>query len=403
LKKALVLALTAFMVLALATAALAVDITYEGNVKVKWGNHGVPKDDKTTFATDSLEYKLKFNLVKDFGDGVSAGLTLENKYDNDDNGKEVYDKDLYIVDKNAWIKLDYELFDVTAFTNGNGSVGKDFGQFDLGRNAGVQVDLALIDGLTVTGLASGGGDPTDKTKAYGFLVKGNYAADLFTLGGGFQTESTEIEDVKKTALAAYGSFNVMDNLTVKGEYGSRKLGAKKDEKAITGILAGAKYDDSVLMLDGNFLSVDKGFDIIDYPADGDRWKARDTVKDAQEWKASVIYVDASYAITDALKVVGNFDYILNAKDADNKDVKFENDLKGWNISYKAGAEYLFTEALKGEGWFRAYGKDRNQVGAKATYTFVKGVEGIFELTNESTGVKDADRITKYKAVLAATF
>ncbi|HHT06715.1 MAG TPA: hypothetical protein GXZ97_10675, partial [Hydrogenispora sp.] len=36
-KKALVLALTAFMVLSLATAAFAVEVTYEGEVAVTWG------------------------------------------------------------------------------------------------------------------------------------------------------------------------------------------------------------------------------------------------------------------------------------------------------------------------------------------------------------------------------
>ena len=77
-KKALILALSVLMVLSLATAAFAVEATYEGKVKVKWANNPKVDEDNTGFAADTLEFTLKFGVVKEFSDQISAGLDVKN-------------------------------------------------------------------------------------------------------------------------------------------------------------------------------------------------------------------------------------------------------------------------------------------------------------------------------------
>ena len=304
-------------------------------------------------------------------------------------------------------------------------MGKDFGEFSIDRGPGLSVVAAPVDGLALTGIVNKGGLASGAEgklakagEGYGFLAKGEYAADLFTVGAGYQSERGKLPDPlnvgkyiynkdasNRTALAVYGSMNVMDDLTIKAEYGNRVQGTKKDDKAITAILAGAKYDDSVLVVDGSYLMADQGFK-IQSDDDASEWLARDIVKSGS-WEASVVFVDASYALNDALnvplKVLGSFDYILNAK-ADDVEIKFED---GNDMSYKAGLEYQFTDALKAEGWYKGFGKfvddkAHSQFGGKATYTFAKGVDGIFELTN-GRGASDSEAYTRYKAVLSATF
>lgn len=422
-KKALVLALTAFMVLSLATAAFAVEVSYEGKVQVKWANDPAKavEDYSTSFNKGDLEAKLFWDFTEEFNDNISAGLKVKTEL------TDPYEKGLTLEDTKGWIKFDYDVLAATASTHIGGEAGKDFGQCGIGDAAGVEVVAKLVDGFTATGIVNKGG-----AEGYGLVLKGAYEADLFTLGGGFQLWDGQpaIKDAKAdNAFGVYGTFNIIDNLTAKAEFGSRTLNDAAngwDADAITGILAGAKYDDSVLMIDANFLKLDQGFDIINFADDADKWLLRDYVKNQNLEKnddeevtgvpfgatASVIYVDASYAITDSIKVLGSFDYLLSAEE-DGKDVmKDFEDLK-MNLSYKVGLESQLTDKLKAEGWYKAFGKtvdqnddfkevDATQFGAKATYTFVENVEGSFEVTY-GTSIEDALVGLRYTAMVSASF
>lgn len=425
-KKALVLALTAFMVLSLATAAFAVEVSYEGKVQVKWANNPdkAVEDYSTSFDKGDLEAKIFLDFTEEYDDNISAGLKVKAELTDpyDDVG-------FTLEDTKGWIKFDYDVLAATASTHIGGEAGKDFGQCGIGDAAGVEVVAKLVDGFTATGIVNKGG-----ADGYGLVLKGAYEADLFTLGGGFQLWDgrPDIKDAKAdNAFGVYGTFNIIDNLTAKAEFGSRTLNDEAngwDADAITGILAGAKYDDSVLMIDANFLKLDRGFDIINFADDADKWLLRDYVKNQNTeeaddpfepalaepfGEASVIYVDASYAITDSLKVLGSFDYLLSVKDEDGKDAMDDiKDIK-MNLSYKVGLESQLTEKLKAEGWYRAFGKttdknddnkevDATQFGAKATYTFVENVEGSFEVTY-GTSMEDALVGLRYTAMVSASF
>ncbi len=391
-KKLLILALSIFTVIFMATAVLAAEVSYKGKVEVTWANDPAAEEDATGFDECSREAKVFFDYTKDYGDGVTAGLKTMMEAKEAEGGGFKFDSE-------GWIKLDYDLFSVKASTKIGGGAGKDFGKFGLKGAPGVEVVAVPADGFTLTGVVNGGFD-----KGYRLLAKGEYATDLFSVGGGYQTERGKQDGdnwLAKTALGVYGSFNVMENLTVKGEYGSRNLGKTKDEKAITAILVNANYDDGVIMVDASYLMANLGFDITD---DDDEWLARDVVRNGSV-NGSVLYVDASYAVTDTLKVLASFDYILTALDANEngKDLTKDDDYD--RLSYKLGAEAQLTDQLKAEGWYKAFGKFADddahaQLGAKATYTFADGVEGSFELTNGREW-DDPEAYTRYTVKLTA--
>lgn len=390
-KKALVLALTAFMVLSLATAAFAVEVSYEGKVEVKWT--GKTEEDPG-FEPGDYEAFVNIDLAEDFGNGVSAGAKIkidptaktnvQDIYNEDDEvweEGEVASADAVKLDGAGWIKVERDLFALTAKTGIDGGVGKAFGEYSISEKAGLGLDLFLIDGLTINSIVNnGGGD------GYNFLVKGEFAEDLFTIGGGYQKDAAE----EKTAFGAYGTLNLIDALAINIEYGNRKQG---DDDAATAILASASYE-GLLNATASFYTMKQGFGAIISDDDDDEYLARDKARFTADNSYSVIFVDASYGVTDALTIDGSLDYILAAKDENDKDVDLDDEL-----SYKVGAAYTF-DAFKVEGWYKAF--EKSQVGGKATYTLAEGVATSFEVTSSKD--KDADdSVLEYTLLFSAAF
>ena len=427
-KKALVLALTAFMVLALATAAFAVEVDYEGKVAVKWAGE---TDVEPGFAEDALEATIKLDFTKDYGNGVTAGLNTKvevhgdvhdgHLYDDadgneeytpgdpadpDDEGEELY-RDIRF-DGAGWIKLDYDILAVTAKTEIDGNAANDLAaEWGLAGAPGVQVDVTAIDGLTITGLINAG--PT-----YNFLTKAEYSADALALGAGFQKhgkDKDETYDVLKDAFAIWGSYEVIDGLTIGGEFASRTDNSEEKPEAMNAILAKASYEGNGLTVDAAFLNQKEGF-VTQNEDDADDFLARDFVKLGGP-EGNLIYVDASYTLTDELTVNGSFDYILSAKSGDQDLIKAAKDGLDENIalSYKVGADYDLTEKLALGAWFKGYGY-ATEFGGKGVYTFAEGVTGTLEVTN-GRGHKEFDEdagelvepkaVTKYSFVLCAEF
>jgi hypothetical protein len=209
-------------------------------------------------------------------------------------------------------------------------------------------------------------------------------------------------DVTKSALAAYGTFNVIEPLTIGAEYGMRKLSSKeldadlealKEDNFVTAILANAAYKDDAIDASASFLMSDEGFVYLDYADDGDEFLARDTVRGISDNNYMVIFTDASYKVTDAIGVNGAFDFILSAKDADDKDVELDD-----KMSYKVGADYTL-DALKFEGWYKAY--IGYEVGGKATYTLADGVDASLKVTSGKADKDDKDSKLAYTALIKA--
>ena len=408
-KKALVLALTVLMVLSLATAAFAVEVTYEGKVGVKFGgdSQGDTKNGPA-FDTEKLEAKVVIDFTKDYGDGVTAGVKTKIEAqsdlfdDDDEDGNYVTPiygdgadpdkvtgidadelKKEFVFDGAGWIQLERDLFTLKAATKINDQVGRDLKEYKIEEVAGVSLKLNLIDGLTVNTILNGGKD-------FNYLVKGEYADDLFTIGGGFQNE-TAAED---TAFGVYGTANLIDGLTINAEFGSRKVG---EAEAITAILASAAYDVDALNVKGTFLMQDAGFVSMDDDDADQDWRIIDMYRftGGVLGDATAVAFDASYDLTDALVVEGYFDYLLSVKIGDVK-AELED-----NYGYKAGASYTY-EDLKLSGWYKAAGSKNNQVGGKAEYALADGVDTSFEVTSTTKELESKEAKLAYTAKIVAT-
>ena len=379
-KKALVLALTAFMVLSLATAAFAVEVTYEGEVAVTWGGEKEGEADASHgFNDDTLTAYVTVDFLEDYGDGLTAGVTTKVGIGDGTDGD--FDGTLN-TDSSGWIKLERDLFTVQASTGIDGGIGRDFGEFGITKKAGLGLDLNVIDGLTVNTIFNG------KKDAYNFLVKGEFAQDLFTVGGGYQNDAQE----EQTAFGVYGSANLIDGLALKAEYGNRK---EKDNDAISSILASAEYTLDALTAKLGFLMNDIGFKSLNDDDADQEYRINEAYRFEADHKVMVLFADAAYKLTEAFEVNGNFDYLLSVKDENDKDVE---DVE--KLGFKVGAKYTYN-ALTLEGWYKAW--DASQIGAKASYKLVEGVDTSFEVTSSKTDKDDKDAKLAYTAKIVATF
>lgn len=419
-KKALVLALTVLMVLSLATAAFAVEVTYEGKVGVKWTSEDTDKAaDKVKnidkFDKDALEAKITVDFTEDYGDGVTAGVKVKTEVQNNEVWDDVNEDDKWdpltekptrevVFDGSGWIKVERDLFTVQASTGIDGQVGRDLKENAITKAAGLGLDLNLIDGFTVNTILNAGSE-------YNYLVKGEFAQDLFTIGGGYQN-SVNDKDVNSSALGFYGSLNLIEDLAINAEFGRRDLNVDTDKNEYTAIFATAAYDLDALSTKAGFLTQDIlfGKSISADDVDNEDWRINEEVRakgtvSEKKYNPTVLFADASYQLTDALAVNGYVDYLLGVtkNDGDKKvDLTKDEEKAVDKVSYKAGVAYTI-DALKLEGWYKAY--IGNEVAAKATYTLAEGVDASFTLANgkDDKDNKDEKAATSYKAVITAKF
>lgn len=412
-KKALVLALTVLMVLSLATAAFAVEVSYSGKVGVKFGgdSEGDVKNGPA-FDKDALEAKVEIDFTKDFGDGVTAGVKTkveahsdiyEDQEEGEDGHGDVEFEDFkkeFVFDGDGWIQVERDLFTVKAATGIDDQVGRDLKENAIAKKAGVSLKLNLIDGLTVNTVLNGG----DK---FNYVLKGEYADDLFTVGGGFQNS-----DEVKQAFGFYGTLNVIDGLTINAEYGSRDFDTKDKEDALTAIFATADYELDALTAKAGLLMQDVGFVSVSADdVDNEEWRINEQFRAAGlgavlpegellpvVYAGTVLFADASYQLTEDFAVNGYFDYLLSAKNGLGKDLSKDAEKELEKLSYKVGASYTF-DALKLEGWFKGY--VATQFGGKATYTLAEDVTTSFEVTSTKANDDAKDSKLAYTAKIEA--
>lgn len=387
-KKALVLALTVLMVLSLATAAFAVEVTYSGKVSVKMAGESVDgeNNDKAAFEKDALEAKVELDFTKDYGDGVTAGVKVKTEVQNEKVWDDEDENDAYdpgekptreiVFDTDGWIQVDKDFFTVKASTGIDDQVGKNLKENPIANAAGVALTVKnVVDGLTLNTVFNNG------NPSMNYVIKGEYASDLFTVGGGFQKS-----EIKEQAFGVYGTLNLIDGLTIDAEYNNRDEDNKVDDNEKNAIFATASYTLDALTAKAGLLVQDGYFKSISADdVDNEDWRIneawRSDTKRSDRFnttdKATIIFADASYKLTDAFEVNGYVDYLVNAKDKDDKEVKKDkngDDLD--KVSYKLGAAYTLGD-LKLEAWYKAY--VGNEIAGKATYTLADGVESSFQV------------------------
>ncbi len=400
-KKALVLALTVLMVLSLATAAFAVEVEYSGKVGVKWSNEAVDGAEGKVdgFAKDSLEAKVVLDFTEDYGDGVTAGVKTK---------VEAHEDQTFVFDGGGWVQLERDLFTAKASTDIDGGVGKDLGEFGIAGAPGLGLDLNLIDGLTVNTIINAGSD-------YNYLVKGEYADDLFSIGGGYQVSIKEFVDeddvvlgnFNTSAIGVYGSVNPIEGLAINAEFGSRNLNTDDDDTdAATAILASAAYDlDALSAKAGLFIKSARFGAVTDADdLDEEEWRINEALRVlpafllAEKASDTVVFADASYQISDDFAVNGWFDYLVGSKDTAGEAVEFDDDVD--RVSYKVGAAYTLGD-LTLDAYYKAWVDSK--VGGKATYALADGVKASFEAGYLMPKDEDLDANLVYTAKVVAEF
>lgn len=335
-KKVLVLVLSLVFVVAMASVTFAVATTsVDGEVYVEWTN---------TAAFDGYEAGyINFDLTKDFGEGFKAGVGIDADPSVVFNaGNEVY------FDCAGWIEWTQEMFVATASTSIDGNASKyDLGGgWDLTAAPGVKVvSTALMEGLTGTFIVN------DGSVDYNFLLKADYVGEALGAGFGYQAGPD--------AMYVWGSYKVMDSLTVNGEYGMRTdLSAMEVAVAYSAdpLTANAKF---IMTTADGYVFVDEAYENV-YNAFGE-----DGVQ------GSIVVADATYKLSDAISVNGAFGYAMVDTWADNQLMSFE-----------VGATDKLSDKLTVEGSLTSYA-DVMIIDVCATYTFVEGLVGTLEVVNET--------------------
>jgi hypothetical protein len=398
-KKLLVVLLALTFVVAISAVTFAVTTSsFDG--KVEWT---LTSGDQFGGSDDG---KISFDLGKDFGEGYSAGLKVKLLPASGDNADEVQ------YDGNGWIQMVKDMYTVKFQTGGlGGNAANELGVgYDMNGNPGMQIDSsALMEGLALT-LVLNDQDrtpgPGESKNFYNYLMKAVYSADPLTLGFGYQAHTLPAADVATSTendmMALWAGYKLSDALSFGFEYASRPNldGVDVDGNVVegsTGIRLKADYTADALTVNGKVQIQTGAFFNMDpddigstsawnYFQFGQKVGAGSDPKDGSGVSGTAIKVDASYKLTDALTAGATVEMIMAGAVIGTTGVELADDQL---MSYKLSVTDQMSEQLKLEGWYAGYG-DNGEIGGKASYTFVAGLEGSLELKSVTDGVEDAD-------------
>lgn len=356
-KKLSVLVLALVLVVSLASVSMAATTTYGGEVGVQLSN-GIT-------STSSQSANFVIDYTKTYNDQLSAGLTV--KYDSantvaldltTDPAKPVTKAPLLPFDTTGWIKFNYSPLVVTVKTSAGGNVADALGvNGDMVSGAGAQVEYTVMEGATVTAVVN-----APVFQECNYLVKGVYSANGLKVGAGYQAGTSEAAD----AMAFYGSL-ALGPITVGAEYANRMFAES------TGILGTLAATFGPLSANAKVLNISAdGFACL-AAGDAAGLSAYDAFKVAGD-KGTAIGADATYKVTDALSVNGNFQMVLDGA-----------------MSYLGGATYKLSDALSVAASYKALNYTEEQLDADATLangsqvnvtltdTFAAGLVGTLSL------------------------
>lgn len=451
-KKLLVVLLALTFVFVMASVTLAV-VTSSVDGKVEWTYKNGEQ------FGGSVDGKIVFDLAKDFGEGYSAGLKIKLTPGDNANvldtstppAKTDVDKASAVAyDGDGWIKMVKDFGTFTFQTGGlNGNAANELGVgFDMAGNPGVKFEsTSLVDGLSLTVVvndafkANTGGDAGLDGNYANYLLKGVYATDTLTIGAGYQTHTQPpaiTNPTEKDAMAVWGSYKLGDALSLGLEYASRpnEDAVDPDGNAVTGstaILAKCDYTagaltingkvlmttGSVYLMDPDDISAMSAWDLFRYGGDKNQSQNLVTLEystehadpeDGSGIAGMAVKIDVAYQITDAMKVTATVEDIMDGAYYGKATYKANKTVLTTTpagtelgdkqlMSYKLGVNDKLSEKLTLDGWYAGYG-DLSEIGVKASYAFVAGLDGSLEVKSNSTVGSDA--VNTYTATIKAT-
>jgi hypothetical protein len=420
-KKLLVVLLALTFVFVMASVTMAV-VTSSVDGKVEW-----TYKNSEQFG-GSVDGKIVFDLAKDFGEGYSAGLKI--KISPNENlipvpGTELDKAASVAYDGDGWIKMVKDFGTLTFQTGGlGGNAASELGVgYDMAGNPGVKFEsTSLVDGLSLTVVVNDAfkdtaPDPKDDGNYANYLLKGEYKTDTLTLGAGYQahTQPTGVTDsIENDAMAVWAGYKLGDALSLGLEYASRPNVDAVDTNGVvvkgsTAIQIKADYTADPLTINGKVLLTTGSVWLIDPDDKGtlSAWNyfkyGEDRVagvhvdpKDGTGVTGTAVKIDATYKLTDALSVTATVEDIMAGAFVATTGVDLTDKQL---MSYKLGVTDKLTEKTTLDGWYAGYG-DLSEIGLKASYAFVAGLDGSLEVKSNTTVGSEA--VNTYTATLKAT-
>ncbi|HEX3043556.1 MAG TPA: hypothetical protein VHY08_02280 [Bacillota bacterium] len=373
--------------------------------------------------------KVILDLGKDFGEGYSAGLKIKlspnenvDVLDTTPATVSVDKADSVKFDGNGWIQMVKDLYTIKFQTGGlGGNSANELGVgYDMDGQAGLQVTSdKLMEGLALTLVLNDkrydNPGPEVDNDFYQYLMKAVYTADPLTVGFGYQAHSVPTETVPDSKMndmmALWAGYKLSDALSFGFEYASRPNldGLDTDGNVVegsTGIRVKADYTAGALTVNGKVQIQTGAFFNMDpddigttsawnYFQFGQKIGTGSDPKDGSGVSGTAIKVDGSYKLTDALTAGATVEMIMDGAFTGTGVELTDKQL----MSYKLSVTDQMSEQLKLEGWYAGYG-DISEIGGKASYNFVAGLEGSLEVKSNTTA--PADPVNSYKVTIKAT-
>lgn len=386
------LLILAILVVLMTSNIASAETTVSGNVKFFW-------DNQNKFSNE-YSADITYDLKKDFGFGLAAGLGVKLAPDNS-----------VWYDWGGWATLDFGDIFVAVDSWKEFSAANDFaGGYKLPGGTGVTVDFKQVPDLLVTTYLGSfwtwtedpDGDWSEKP-FHAYAIKGDYDLGDYSVGAGYQ--GTKV-DKAIGGFGIWGSGKVAEGVTAKGEYGYRQdnkswweesWGWTSADVEGGGFGLAVTYDMKPLAATLTYLQKDPFFLMAGWE-NGNVGIAREEFK-MKEWTGSLIGLNVNYDVTKYLQVGAQVDYLKDVTDP-RDDRNWGKDYEIASTSYKVDASYNVALGTTVSGYFQSWGEakklgagvdyydievdgwyqfDNKEVGATVTYTFVDDFKGIAEI------------------------
>lgn len=370
-KKVLSVVLALAMVLAVASFAAAATLSYTGNVNAEFNTIDY-------LANGYGDTWLTVDYTKDLTEGWSAGIKFNVKPGQSAAG------DAVGFDGKGYVKYTAELWDVSFKTGYDNAVGQDLkvpgvahdlvvegvtfvtgmSEGKLPDNPSVELNFKPVEGLTLT--ADILDEPSTKAEhTFDYLFQGVYDLNGFKVGAGYSSLSygTSNSDDDFTIMGVFGSYKIMDILTIGAEYQARSyVNALGERNDFPGYRVNVGYSQDAITANLTYFARSAGvwtkddgsgemFSLADRFRDMGGFLSMTNLPDKVTDTRYLISVDGSYALSDTMKVGALFE----TTDAKFQGIKHDGSkVTDVSTGYKVYLSDTIVPNLTLEGGYQAF-------------------------------------------------